>query len=67
MLRSEIVELLRCPLGKAPLKQEGNYLVCTLCEVKFPVRDEIPILMIDEAVMPDGIKDLSDLKCSKKM
>ncbi len=63
MLSNEIVHSLRCPIGKATLEQQDGFLVCTLCNVKFPVRDEIPVLLIDEAVLPEGIKNIYELKC----
>jgi len=66
MLSNDIIESLRCPIGKAELKQDGDFLICSLCGVKFPVRDNIPVLMTDEAIMPEGIKDISGLKCSLK-
>ena len=33
---------------------EGDWIVCTSCGLKYPIRDGIPILLIDEAVRPTG-------------
>lgn len=66
MISNELLEVLRCPIGKAKLKQEDDYLVCASCGAKFPIEDGIPILLIDEAILPEGITGVSELKCMKK-
>lgn len=32
---------------------EGDRIVCTSCGLRFPVRDGIPILLVDEAERPE--------------
>jgi len=63
MISKELLNVLCCPIGKSPLKQEDETLVCLKCGVVFEVVDGIPILLIDEAKLPKGIKDISELKC----
>ncbi len=50
-LDKELIEMLACPQCKGDLvateKEDG--LICQQCAVIFPVRDDIPILLIDEA------------------
>ena len=59
-----MLESLRCPIGKAPLKhKDNNSLICPSCELIFPIIDGIPDLLTDDAILPDGIKDVSELKC----
>lgn len=55
-----------CPLGKVALRSENNNLVCSKCGVKFPVIDGIPFLLIDDAILPEGIESVSGLKCLSK-
>ncbi len=49
-------ELIRCPSCRATLEdavQEwGEELVCTGCGLAYPVRDGIPVLLVDEARRP---------------
>ncbi len=51
----ELLEILACPKCKQPVEEQtrdGNeYLVCTAqdCRLAYPVRDEIPVMLIDEA------------------
>ena len=63
MISPELVDLLRCPIGKASLKIEDENLICTKCGAKFPVKNGIPVLLTDEAKLPEGVKDISGLNC----
>jgi uncharacterized protein YbaR (Trm112 family) len=51
MLSPELLDILVCPKCKGELdyRQDPEGLVCTTCGVRYPVRDDIPILLIDEA------------------
>lgn len=51
-----LLEILACPACHAPLRVEeaANELVCTGCGLAYPVRDDIPVLLVDEARRPDG-------------
>lgn len=63
MIDPELVKILCCPLGKAELNYENDSLVCTKCKAVFPIRDGIPVLLIEEALMPEGVMSISELKC----
>jgi uncharacterized protein YbaR (Trm112 family) len=51
-----LLEILACPADKSPLRVDdtalegAGALVCTVCALQFPVRDEIPVLLLEEAV-----------------
>ena len=49
-----LLEIIACPQCHAPLREEGEELVCTSadCALAYPVRDGIPVLLIDEARRP---------------
>ena len=51
-LPSDLLAILVCPLDKAAVHPEGARLVCEECGRAYPVRDGIPIMIIDEAEMP---------------
>jgi uncharacterized protein YbaR (Trm112 family) len=53
----ELLELLACPSDDhAPLRAEGNTLVCTFCASSFPIEDGIPVLLMDDATPgPNGL------------
>jgi uncharacterized protein len=51
-----LLEILACPACHAPLRVDdaAEELVCTGCGLAYPVRDDIPVLLIDEARRPEG-------------
>ena len=49
----ELLAILACPLDKQPVKREGNYLVCQECQRHYPIREGIPVMLIDEALTPE--------------
>jgi uncharacterized protein len=59
----DFLQRLVCPMAHAELKLEDGYLVCTRCGPKFRIEDGIPVMLIEEAAMPPGIRRLEDLPC----
>src|SRR5918912_1308148 len=49
----ELLEILACPLDKQPVSRQGNYLVCQECQRHYPIRDGIPVMLLDEALTPE--------------
>jgi uncharacterized protein len=51
-----LLEILACPACHAPLRVDdaASELVCTNaeCALAYPVRDDIPVLLVDEARRP---------------
>ena len=55
MLDKELLNILACPLCKTDVKLDGDRLVCVKCGRRYPIKDDIPIMLIDEAELPkDG-------------
>jgi uncharacterized protein len=50
---AELLAILACPLDKQPVARQGNYLVCSECQRHYPIRDGIPVMLIDEALTPE--------------
>ena len=50
-ISKELLEILVCPLCKATfeLKPDGSGLKCVQCHRVYPIRDDIPVMLIDEA------------------
>ncbi len=50
-LNKELLEILACPACKKPVREENDKLHCTnaACGLKYPIRDGIPVMLIDEA------------------
>jgi hypothetical protein len=52
-IRKELLEILACPKCKGDLKQteKEDGLVCEGCKLLYPVRESIPIMLIEEAIV----------------
>lgn len=49
---AKLLEILACPACKEKVKQEGDKIVCTGCGKRYPIREGIPVMLIDEAEEP---------------
>lgn len=50
-----LLEILVCPKSHGKLEQRGNWLYCAKSSLRYPIRDGIPIMLIDEAEpIPEG-------------
>jgi uncharacterized protein YbaR (Trm112 family) len=49
----DLLELLVCPVDKAKveLKPDGSGLKCVECKRVYPIRDDTPVMLIDEATI----------------
>jgi uncharacterized protein len=52
MIDKELLDILACPLCKTEVKLEDDKIVCTKCGRRYPVKDDIPVMLIDEAELP---------------
>jgi hypothetical protein len=63
-MNKELLSILACPVCKADVKLEEQRIVCSKCGRKYPVRDGIPIMLIDEAEQSeDRQKDINHYSC----
>lgn len=48
----ELLDILACPKCKGDLiyKEADNGLVCEKCRLMYPVKDDIPVMLIEEAI-----------------
>jgi len=49
----ELLEILACPNCKTPvtLVKNGTALKCDVCKRVYPIKDDIPVMLIDEATI----------------
>ena len=52
-ISQELMDILVCPAckGKVELKPDGSGLKCAECNRVYPIRDDIPAMLIDEATI----------------
>jgi len=50
-ISKELLEILICPAckGDLELKADSSGLKCLLCRRVYPIRDDIPVMLIDES------------------
>jgi four helix bundle protein len=61
----ELLDILRCPLTRSRLRQEGDWLVAEQPEgagLRYPIEDGIPILLIERATLPEGVASIEQFK-----
>jgi uncharacterized protein YbaR (Trm112 family) len=48
----ELLAILACPKckGDIQLTEKGDGLVCKACKLVYPIKDDIPVMLIDEAI-----------------
>lgn len=46
-----VMEIIACPAcrGSLSASEAGEELVCARCELAYPVKDDIPVLLVDQA------------------
>jgi len=51
MLSKELLDILACPKCKGDLEYDHKNakLICHACRLKYNIKDDIPIMLIDEA------------------
>ena len=54
-ISKELLEILACPLCKEEVRLtgDGNGLKCVKCRRVYPIREDIPVMLIDEAKIED--------------
>ena len=52
-ISQDLLEILACPAckGKVELKADGSGLKCMECRRLYPIRDDIPVMLVDEATI----------------
>ena len=50
-LDKELLDILACPKCKGDIKltEKKDGLICEACKLKYPIKDDIPVMLIDEA------------------
>jgi uncharacterized protein YbaR (Trm112 family) len=62
----ELLSILRCPLTRSQLLQEGDFLIAEVGGLRYPVRDGIPVMLVEEAKLPEGVESLEAFKAKYK-
>jgi len=55
MIDQRLLEILVCPACRTKLRLEGERLICQnpSCGLRYPIRDDIPVMLLHEAEKPE--------------
>lgn len=60
MIDKELLDILACPVCKTEVRLEQEKIVCTKCGRRYPIKDDIPIMLVEEAeLQEEGSKERS--------
>ena len=53
-INQQLLEILACPACKSKVNLESNRIVCSnsQCRLRYPIREGIPVMLIEEAEKP---------------
>ena len=51
-IASDLLEILVCPKckGDIRLNEKGDGLICNACRLMYPIKEDIPVMLIEEAI-----------------
>jgi uncharacterized protein YbaR (Trm112 family) len=51
-ISKELLDILACPKckGEVKLNDKQDGLVCNACKLLYPIKDDIPVMLVDEAL-----------------
>jgi hypothetical protein len=58
MIDTKLLEILACPACRGDVEYDARNqkLICVECGLKYPVKDGIPVMLVDEAEKPEKKK-----------
>ncbi|MFA5143148.1 MAG: Trm112 family protein [Candidatus Omnitrophota bacterium] len=49
MIDKELFDILACPACKGSVELKGDKIICVKCRKAYPVKDDIPVMLIEAA------------------
>lgn len=66
MAYEDLIKRLRCPADRGELEHYDRVvLVCKQCGRAYPIRDEIPIMLVDDKVQAEGSAALEAVRVAQ--
>lgn len=53
MVDKELIKILACPECKSDVELKEEKIVCSGCGRSYPVKQGIPVMLVDEAELPE--------------
>jgi len=49
MIKKELLDIMACPKCKGDIKLKGKFLICSKCKLAYPILDDVPDMLIEDA------------------
>lgn len=49
MVDQSLLDILACPACQGDVRLQDNKIVCQKCGLKYPIKEDIPVMLVDEA------------------
>jgi hypothetical protein len=56
MISKELMDILACPSCKSDVSLQADKIVCSKCGRRYPIKEDIPIMLVEEAELPSQRK-----------
>jgi uncharacterized protein len=57
MVKKELLDILCCPDCKGDVEEKEGKVVCADCGRRYPIKDDIPIMLVEESELPIDKKE----------
>ena len=54
LIAKSLLEILACPDCKGEVKEENDTIICLQCKRIYPIRDGIPVMLVEESTLPEN-------------
>lgn len=54
MIDKDLVAIMACPACREDVREQDGQIVCLGCGRRYPIRDGIPVMLVEEAQMVNG-------------
>ncbi len=62
VLDPDLLAIMRCPITGSRLRMEDGFLISEAGGLKYPIREGIPVMLVEEARLPEGFATLDEFK-----
>jgi hypothetical protein len=62
MIDNLLLSILACPFCKGDVFLDQSKIVCKACRRRYPIVDGIPVMLVDEAELPENTLDIKNEK-----
>ena len=62
MVKKELLDIMCCPACKSDVEEKDGKVVCLKCGRRYPIENDIPVMLVEEAELPDDESETKEKK-----